>query len=349
MKISFSTPKENEYDHKLDQSPIGSTSNMSRSNSNSNSSLNSFLQPNIFKSGSEDQPVDNRSPFQSPFISRTNSVNYIDRNPFGEPPSFSNPSLVYYHFGTGTKFLSKNNPNKTFTESIFSFPIPVSEKSPLNSPILNKKGEFFHQGNKGQIDDQDEKNKGQIDDRKGQKQNQQSDKGGELNTILKSEFDEEKESIVENAEKTGEEDEERLFEAPAVLYRVVVDEKNGKKPSLAEVGKGDVHLNKNKEFGFYRLVMRRAQVGKVCLNMRIFKQMNPLLHHDNVVRFLMIESNDEKNDECSQTEKVDENNSNIARETKENKKIKLNVMRMKFKDEKTQKTFYNLLQKILSE
>ena len=67
--------------------------------------------------------------------------------------------------------------------------------------------------------------------------------------------------------KTGEEDEEVMFSHRAKLYRFVAEDKQWK-----ERGVGDIKL-KNRQTGKMRVLMRRAQVLKICANHQITSDM----------------------------------------------------------------------------
>ncbi|KAJ7392582.1 hypothetical protein OS493_010231 [Desmophyllum pertusum] len=68
--------------------------------------------------------------------------------------------------------------------------------------------------------------------------------------------------------KTGEEDEEVMFSHRAKLYRFLAEDKQWK-----ERGIGDIKLMRNKQTGKMRVLMRRAQVLKLCANHQITSDM----------------------------------------------------------------------------
>jgi hypothetical protein len=75
-------------------------------------------------------------------------------------------------------------------------------------------------------------------------------------------------TLPDNVEvKTGEEDEDVLYEHRAKLYRFAESE-------WKERGTGDVKILKHRETGVVRIVMRRERVLKICLNHRILVTMN---------------------------------------------------------------------------
>ncbi|KAK8893563.1 Ran-binding domain [Tritrichomonas musculus] len=87
--------------------------------------------------------------------------------------------------------------------------------------------------------------------------------------------------IVE--EKTGEEDEEILFNEKSRALVIKKDE-NGKPTGYSEIGVGEFHLNYDKNNNIYRMTMRR-DLQNIVLNSRIFKEMRPTLSKK-VVRFM---------------------------------------------------------------
>ena len=75
-------------------------------------------------------------------------------------------------------------------------------------------------------------------------------------------------TLPENVEvKTGEEDEDVLYEHRAKLYRF----SNGE---WKERGIGDVKLLKHRSSGVVRIVMRRERVLKLCMNHRVTPSLN---------------------------------------------------------------------------
>lgn len=92
-------------------------------------------------------------------------------------------------------------------------------------------------------------------------------------TIVKKEEAPKREiQVVE--EKTGEEEEEILFDEKAILYMYKTDDDG--KGVFAEKGQGNIHINRGN--GFYRITMRRCVLNQICLNSRIFEKMNPTLN-----------------------------------------------------------------------
>lgn len=352
-----------------------------------------------------------QSPFQSPFsLSRTNSLSasssaYSNQNPFNH-----NQFLRHFCFGTGKDFISNNNPNKSFTESIFSLKLNFDENSILSN---NNQNSLANKSDSTNFNNEN----------------------GDDNEIPST--------VLEIDGQTGEENEERLFDAPAILYRVRIEggssqdnlndntnmnnsnkisetpffptnttskkvqfsfqsssigrsfspstplssanmsrtmsagantqndsnnvsnrgrtnsstninlsgtNKNGSvipfrsnsapapKATLVEVGAGNLHLNKGD--GFYRLVMRRKQVGKVCLNMRVFSDMKPKAQQRNYVSFIGYEV-----DDTLQASQEDSNNGGDKSATQ----LKYIVFKLRFKDEATQKDFISKLNDIIQE
>lgn len=290
--------------------------------------------------------------------SHSNSKNLFKFNNQGHPQS-----LIYFDFGTGKKFASRTDPKKGFSESVFN----------IQSTLLNRppNPEFKNQVHK---------------------------------LTNKSAEDKENESMLLENEQTGEENEERVFECPAILYRLQLQENDSnvntppfktsdspftatnqsKPPQLQsilgtrpkspftpsclsrtssttngsadstssteskhkyelngrsnstpnskfiEIGNGSLHLNKCN--GFYRLVMRRSQVGKVCLNMRVFKDMNPRLHSRNYIKFIG----------CS--------NPNANKEEKNDPSdLKFEIYMLKFKEENEQKELFAKLKDAIND
>ncbi|KAH0792938.1 E3 SUMO-protein ligase RanBP2 [Histomonas meleagridis] len=86
--------------------------------------------------------------------------------------------------------------------------------------------------------------------------------------------------------KTGEEEDEILFQKKARLFEVRINEEG--KGENVEIALDILHFNKCS--GFYRIVMRRGQTYN-CLNARVFKEMNPKQtgKNKNFIRFLMID------------------------------------------------------------
>lgn len=81
--------------------------------------------------------------------------------------------------------------------------------------------------------------------------------------------------------KTGEEDEEAAFKQRCKLYRFDSNTKEWK-----EKGTGEIKLLKHKEnTGMYRLLMRRDQVLKLCLNHRITPDLKFEIFQDKQVRW----------------------------------------------------------------
>jgi len=69
----------------------------------------------------------------------------------------------------------------------------------------------------------------------------------------------------------NEEDEKELFKLRAKLYRYFVDEEDGS--MWKERGVGDVRILKNIKTSQYRLLMRRDQTLKICLNHSLLPRM----------------------------------------------------------------------------
>lgn len=92
---------------------------------------------------------------------------------------------------------------------------------------------------------------------------------------------EEKEFELQNTDNS-EENENILFNNTAKLYAFVVDE--NEKGRYSQRFTGTLHLNECSDFS--RIVMRNT-LGKVCLNCRLFKQMNPSLQGQNFVKILL--------------------------------------------------------------
>ena len=86
--------------------------------------------------------------------------------------------------------------------------------------------------------------------------------------------------------KTGEEDDEILFQKKARLYDVRIGEDG--KPENVEIALDELHFNRCN--GFYRIVMRRG-ITYNCLNFRIFKKMVPkqLGKNHNFISFVMLD------------------------------------------------------------
>ena len=102
--------------------------------------------------------------------------------------------------------------------------------------------------------------------------------------------------IVKLAEvevKTGEEDEEVIFQDRCKLFRFVMDTKEWK-----EKGTGEMKILKHKTTGVYRILMRRDQVLKLCANHRVkgdmkLTEMTPKQYSWLAVDFSENESKDE--------------------------------------------------------
>jgi len=69
----------------------------------------------------------------------------------------------------------------------------------------------------------------------------------------------------------NEDDEEELFKIRAKLYRYFVDEEDGS--MWKERGVGDVRILKNVKTSTFRLLMRRDQTLKICLNHSLLPRM----------------------------------------------------------------------------
>ena len=112
--------------------------------------------------------------------------------------------------------------------------------------------------------------------------------------------DEEKNEFYESTEKTGEEDETILLNTTASLYVF-------KDKEYLNRGKGHLHFNYNEEHKFYRLVLRRENVGTVILNTRVFPQMKPQLRNKTALSFLcpINENKSSENQESSDTSKLE--------------------------------------------
>lgn len=145
------------------------------------------------------------------------------------------------------------------------------------------------------------------------------------------------------SEKTGEEDEEILLNAKAILYVYTKpeeentksdskDKKVEQKPHYAERGNGELHFNYNKEQNFYRLVMRRKPIGTIVLNQRVFAGMKPKLNSKKIVQFLgqLTVASISKSDDAQTTPKI-------------------NVLLLKLQDEESANKLLSLIQKAISE
>ena len=160
------------------------------------------------------------------------------------------------------------------------------------------------------------------------------------------------------AEKTGEEGEELLLDTVAKLHqlsKVVIqkDESSGAKKSdskekeetklqYCERGVGPLHFNYNKEHKYYRIILRRKQIGTLVLNQRVFPEMNPKKQTKNKIQFLgqLTPSYKSKDDGKKDDAKKEEQNDN------ENK---LDILLLTFRDEETADKFLSLLQKAIDE
>jgi len=69
----------------------------------------------------------------------------------------------------------------------------------------------------------------------------------------------------------NEDDEKEIFKLRAKLYRYFVDEEDGS--MWKERGVGDVRILKNSKTSAYRLLMRRDQTLKICLNHSLLPKM----------------------------------------------------------------------------
>lgn len=77
---------------------------------------------------------------------------------------------------------------------------------------------------------------------------------------------------LEKVEQTkSEDDESEVFKMRAKLYRYFVDEEDGS--TWKERGVGDVRILKNTSTSSYRLIMRRDQTLKICLNHSLLPRM----------------------------------------------------------------------------
>ncbi len=81
--------------------------------------------------------------------------------------------------------------------------------------------------------------------------------------------------------KTGEEDEEALFKQRCKLYRFVAETKEWK-----EKGTGEIKLLSHRQnAGVFRILMRRDQVLKLCVNHRITSDLKFEIYNEKQVRW----------------------------------------------------------------
>jgi len=87
-------------------------------------------------------------------------------------------------------------------------------------------------------------------------------------------------NAIVQLEKVGlsknEEDEQEIYKMRAKLYRFVVDDEDGSQ--WKERGIGDIRILKNTKAGSFRLVMRRDQTLKLCLNHYLMARMEIRSH-----------------------------------------------------------------------
>jgi len=74
----------------------------------------------------------------------------------------------------------------------------------------------------------------------------------------------------------NEDDEKEIFKIRAKLYRYFIDEEDG--ATWKERGVGDVRILKNEKTSQYRLLMRRDQTLKICLNHSLLPKMEIRSH-----------------------------------------------------------------------
>lgn len=131
------------------------------------------------------------------------------------------------------------------------------------------------------------------------------------------------ESMISKVVDQGEEGEDTLFNEKTKMMIFIKGEGEDKQGRWAERGSGNLHLNKGD--GFYRLLLRRAETLKICLNVRLNKSMVFTGMRRDAVTFICPYKFEEQND---------------APET-------ITKIVLRFKDEKVRDDFINKVNEII--
>lgn len=256
---------------------------------------------------------------------------------------------IRFNFGTGKTFISNNDPKKEFTESIFT----SNQKLQSNSSLINKNisskttinekiddsepspSILDTTGQTGEEDEErlfesqailytlqmkNEESQNNLDSlkfktphfpiQKRSKSRPSTPFSNFSSNISRTSSTNNKSDSTNSAAKDKESENHQLTRTSS-----------SPNSEFVEVGRGDLHLNKG--HGFYRLVMRRAQIGKVCLNMRLFNDMNPKEISKCYTKFIGYQQNPDKiHDKDSNTE------------------LKYGIYMLRFKNEEIQNDFF---------